>query len=68
MGVDHVSPFVLIGAPHGADQEARDDSLVLWQRLRLEEMPDLGVGEEPSDFFDRVLFRDDDELFEIAVE
>ena len=43
--------LVLVGPSHGPDQEARDDGLVLRERLCLEEVPDFGVGEEPWCFF-----------------
>ena len=47
--------LVLVGPSHGPDQEARDDSLVLRERLCLEEVPDFGVGEEPWCFFSFLL-------------
>ena len=47
--------LVLVGPSHGPDQEARDDGLVLRERLCLEEVPDFGVGEEPWCFFSFLL-------------
>lgn len=45
--VDHGASFVLVGSAHGPDQETRDDGLVFGQGFGLEEVAELGVGEEP---------------------